>query len=677
MLRLVFIAFYCSSIACGLRGTIGPHDRAGTVEQGGPSGDAGFPAGNPANAGENDTDSDADTGHPDTGAGAGPGAGAGSDVDSDTDADTGTHDDNRQVVPFDMSQVALLPSRFSENRDRTLAYLRFLDPDRMLHMFRVTAGIESSAQPLGGWDAPDVRLRGHSMGHFLVALSQAYASTGEVEYRDKVDYLIDELGTCQDALHEKMGAAEGFLSAYDESQFVELEELTPYPEIWAPYYTLHKILAGIIAAYRLADSERALEIASKLGVWVFNRLSNVPKERLQEMWQLYIAGEYGGMNEVLADLYSITGDERHLTAATYFDNDGLFDSSYNNIDRLDGKHANQHIPQVVGAMRVFEQTQNPFYYQLADNFWHIVVDHHSYVIGGTGEGEMFRRADEIAGTITDKTAETCATYNMLKLTRYLFFHNPQPEYMDYYERALYNHILASQDPRSSHGFTTYFVPLSPGGRKSYSDDYHSFTCCHGTGMENHTKYQESIYFRTRDSTTLFVNLFIPSLLDWSVRGLTVTQTTGFPDEEGTLLTINGSGHLIVMVRVPIWARNGYAVDINGTVQSVSAEPGTYVALERDWLDGDQISISMPFGFSVEKTPDNADIASILYGPVVLAGDSSRGSYISLSLSTQDLSQSIVSAGASLRFSVDGLDLMPFYDAQNTPYHAYFQISRGP
>jgi DUF1680 family protein len=581
---------------------------------------------------------------------------------------------NSQVQPFPLSQVSLSSSRFTENRDRTLSYLRFLDADRMLYNFRVAAGLSTQgASAPGGWDAPDCKLRGHSTGHLLKALSQAYAGTGDSQYKTKADYIVTELGKCQDALYNNRGAAYGFLSAYSEEQFILLESLTTYPTIWAPYYTLHKILAGLLASYELTGNSQALDIASKVGEWVYNRLSKVSASRLQQMWSLYIAGEYGGMNDSLANLYEHTGNSMHLSAARFFDNDSLFDPCSNNQDQLSGKHANQHIPQTIGALRVYDSTNDSYYYNIANNFWYMVSEHHAYIIGGTGEGEMFKGRDQIAAHISSDTCETCCAYNMLKLTRQLFFHDPRPEYMDYYERTLYNQILGSQDPNSSHGFTTYFVPLNPGARRSYSNDYSSFTCCHGTGMENHTKYQEQIYSHSSDNSTLYVNLFISSTLNWSEKGFTITQSTSYPAAGTTTITVNGSGNLVIMLRVPFWVKNGYIVSVNGTDQHVSATPGTYISINRNWTRGDQITIDMPLNYRLELTPDDRNTGGILYGPIVLAGNSSSTSWISLSLNTSDLSQSISQTG-TLRFSTNGISLLPFYEATNISYHTYFRIN---
>jgi DUF1680 family protein len=577
------------------------------------------------------------------------------------------------VFPFPLGQVTLQNSTapFTGNRDRTYSYLLFLNDDRMLYNFKVTAGLSTNgAQAPGGWDAPDVKLRGHSTGHYLKALSQAYASTGDGQYLNKINYLVTELGRCQDASPSR-GFRTGYLAGYPEDQFAQLENLATYPTIWAPYYTCHKIMAGLLAAYQLAGNNQALTIVTRMADWVYGRLSPLPRTRLQQMWALYIAGEFGGMNETLAELYTITGTANHLTAATFFDNDNLFPAMSNNQDTLNGKHANQHIPQITGALRVYDQNNNAFYYNVAENFWNIVTSTHMYCIGGTGEGESWRAPNAIASLLTASTCETCATYNMLKLTRQLFFHNPDARYMDYYERGLYNHILASQNQASSHGFVTYFVPLNVGGTKTFSNDYSSFTCCHGTGMENHTKYQDTIYAFSGE--TLYVNLFVPSTLNWASRGITITQSTSYPESNTTQLNISGAGHIALKVRVPGWVQSGWQITVNGALQNVPATPGTYATIDRNWANGDVVVITIPMAISFEPTPDNANVKAVKYGGMVLCSAWTNSSMPSLNQG------SVTPTTTPLQFNgtVNGstpVTLIPFYKKFSGAYTVYFNAT---
>jgi uncharacterized protein len=575
--------------------------------------------------------------------------------------------------PFQLSQVTLLESPFKQAMDRTNSYLKFLDADRMLYSYRSNYGLSTlEAEPLGGWEKPDGKLRGHSMGHFLVGLAQAYASTGDQEFKNKANYIIDELGKCQD-LAENQGYSPGYLGAYGEYQFEELEQLQTYPNIWAPYYTQHKIISGLLAGYYHLENNKALEIAKKMGNWIYNRLSKVDSTQLQKMWDIYIAGEFGGMNDVMAELYAITKDEKYLQTAKYFDHDKIFIPCANNIDSLSGNHANQTIPKVNGALNIYNQSKEQKYYDIAANFWDMVTNNHMYIIGGTSEGEMFKKSNEIGELLTDKTCETCCTHNMLKLTKNLFMNNPKAEYMDYYERGLYNHILASQNDQSDHGFTTYFVPIKPGGKKHYSNDYRSFTCCHGTGLENHTKYGESIYFHNYN--TLWVNLFMASELDWKEKNIKIRQETRFPEEQGTTVHINGNGNFTLKIRRPFWANDGFAVKINDTEQSLTSEPGSFVKINRDWKNGDKVTIELPFHFRVEYTPDVADVGGIMYGPILLGGVNVN-SLTTLNLNHINLEESFVQdENDVLHFESNDISFLPFYRIHDASYSVYFKIPK--
>ncbi|MBN1653572.1 MAG: glycoside hydrolase family 127 protein [Deltaproteobacteria bacterium] len=573
-----------------------------------------------------------------------------------------------QANPFALTSVTLDESDFTANRDRTLAYLRSVDIESLLSNFRATVGLPTNnATPPRGWEAPSSNLRGHATGHVLKALAQAYAGTGDEQYKTKADALLNELKKCQD-LAESKGFGAGYLSAYPPEQFIKLESLAQYPSIWAPYYTLHKILAGLIASYELTDNKTALDMAKMIGQWVNNRLSKLDRAQLQRMWNLYIAGETGGINESLAELYEITGDQLYLKTAALFDKDLILDSCSANRDELNGLHANQHIPTITGYMRMYHGTQNDKYLKTAQNFWSMVTTNHIYAIGGTGEAEMFGPPGEIAGALTEKTAETCATYNMLKLTRQLFCYEPNAKYMDYYERGLYNHILGSQNPNSRSAAVTYFMPLRAGASRTYDD---TFTCCHGTGMENHTKYQGQIYSFSTDGTTLYVNLYIPSTLNWADKGFQVKQTTGYPYQPSSKLTFEGAGPLRVALRIPGWATQGVQIQVNGQVHDVAALPGTYAVVDRTWASGDEVELQLPFNLRIEKTPDNPSLGAILYGPSVIVALSNTSSTIRLDADESILADVLLPTGEPLTFSAGNVTYEPFSKATNTAYHTYF------
>ncbi|TDV56570.1 beta-L-arabinofuranosidase domain-containing protein [Actinophytocola oryzae] len=497
----------------------------------------------------------------------------------------------------------------------------------------------------------------------------------------------------------------GFLSAYTEAQFIRLEEFTNYSAagIWAPYYTLHKITRGLLDAYHLAGSTRAREIARKVGDWVHSRLSTLDRERLNRMWSLHIAGEYGGMNENMAHLAAIERDPvrraRYLETATCFDNRrAVFPAAVENRDVLRGIHVNQHVPQFIGYLRVFEQhPAGREYFTAAENFWHMVVPHRMFSHGSAGgqyaagdgypentNAELFQPRDDIAESLTYQTrpetdsggggGETCSTYNLLKLTRNLFFHDPDPAYMDYYERGLLNHILGSRrDIDSATGpQVTYFVPAHPGATRGFGN---LGTCCGGTGLENHTKYQDSIYFRSSAGRTLYVNLYIASTLSWD--GFTVTQETDFPREQKSTLTVDGRGRREIRLRVPGWAGKGFAVTVNGVPVHVKATPGTYLALRRTWSPGDRIEVSMPFGLRIERAVDDPAVQSLFYGPLVLPALNDSRTWRTFSFYRHlkldgDLAAAVSPLGQPNFFSTHGHTLRPLYVGVDDAHHIYFR-----
>ncbi len=470
----------------------------------------------------------------------------------------------------------------------------------------------------------------------------------------------------------------GFLSAYPETQFIRLEEFARYggsQGIWAPYYTLHKIMAGLIDAHLHAGNQEALKILTGIGDWVYGRVAPLRQEQLDRMWDIYIAGEYGGVNESLATLHGLRPDRpEYLEAARCFVNNNVYLPTVADEDVLDGRHANQHIPQFTGYLRIFEEGHDGDYFSAARNFWGMVVPHRTYSHGGMGVGEMFRERDVIAGFLFEDRnhAETCPLYNMLKLSRNLFFHEADPRYMDYYEIGLFNQILGSRRDMDSTESpeVTYFVPVQPGQRRSYGN---VGTCCGGTGMENHTKYQDSIYFRSVDDSALFVNLYISSTLTWPEKGFTVTQESRFPQEGVSTLVLDGSGTMDLRLRVPAWARRGFHVRINGEPMGLDPIPGTYLNLTRHWSPGDTVEVEMPFTFRVERALDDPSVQSIYYGPILLAaqaepvGEDPDTGFLEVELYRHlkldgDLEAAMTPGGEALHFTMGGLALAPFYVA---------------
>jgi hypothetical protein len=518
-----------------------------------------------------------------------------------------------KAYPFALEEVRLLDGPFRDAMLRDQRYLLSLDPDRLLHMFRVTAGLPSSAKPLGGWEAPDVELRGHSMGHYLSACALMYASTGDERFKARADAIVDELAKIQQAMPSR-GFHPGYLSAFPEELF---DRVDARQRVWAPYYTIHKIMAGLLDVHLLCGSQQALDVVQKMADWVKFRV-----DRLTETQQQRALGtEFGGMNEVLANLYAVTGDAEYLRVAHKFDQNALFDPLARGEDSLDGLHANTQFPKVIGAAREYELTGDERYRKIADFFWQRVALHRSYVIGGNSDNEAFFPIKDFSKHLGPSSTETCNTYNMLKLTRHIFALTLSAEAMDFYERGLYNQILASQDPAT--GMMTYYVPLQPGAFKTFSTPDESFWCCVGTGMENHAKYGETIYYH--DDQSLYVNLFIASELNWKERGLVVRQETRFPEEDVTRLTLRCEEPVrgALKIRYPSWAQSGMELTINGRQEPVHATPGSYVSVEREWRDGDAVQVRLPMSLRIESMPDDSTVIALLCGPIVLAGDLGR------------------------------------------------------
>ncbi|KFA54329.1 hypothetical protein S40293_04808 [Stachybotrys chartarum IBT 40293] len=582
------------------------------------------------------------------------------------------------AYPFHLSQITLGEGRWSESQDRTLNYLLWIDPDRLLYNFRANHGLSTGgAASNSGWDEPTFPFRSHAQGHFLTAWAQCWAVLKNEECRDRAAYFVAELQKCQ-ANNEAVGFNPGYLSGFPESEIARVENRT-LNNGNVPYYSLHKTLAGLLDVWRYVGDDAAGEVLLAFTEWVDWRTARLSYAAMQAM----LRTEYGGMNEVLADVFHFTGDARWLEVAQRFDDALVFDPLAANQDRLDGLHANTQVPKWIGAAREFKATGTARYLDIARNAWDMTVNAHTYAIGGNSRAEHFRPADAIAGHLTADTCESCNTYNMLKLTRELWLVDPSDtSYFDYYERALINHLIGIQNPESSHGHITYFTPLNPGGRKgvspawgggTWSTDYDSFWCCQVTALETFTKLADSVYFY--DNSTLYINQFTPSRLDWSQRGVVVTQTTGFPDEGNSTVTIQGSGSFSVAIRIPSWA-TGASIAINGEPSGVDAAPGAYAVVEGEWADGDEIAVSLPFSLYTIAANDDPDLAAVAYGPLVLSGH--YGTTSPAGNPTIDLGTIVRqgSRGAEFQATVDGQSrrLFPFYDAHDTNYVVYWQIT---
>lgn len=519
-----------------------------------------------------------------------------------------------RALPFDMEDVKLLEGPFRHATELSGKSLLNYEPDRFLAKFRTEAGLEPKAEHYGGWEAATIA--GHSLGHYIAALSLMYKTTGDEEYLNRVNYIVDELAECQDA------DGDGYIGAFANGKKIFEEEIAvgnirsegfDLNDLWVPFYTQHKIYDGLLHACELCDNRKALEIATGFADWLYTILDDLTEDQMQEILKC----EHGGMNDVLAELYAFTRNEKYLEMSRMFHHKEILNPLADHIDILPGKHANTQIPKLVGTARRYELTGDLTDRSASEFFWDLVVNHHSYVTGGNCESEHFGQPDSLSTRLSSSTTETCNVYNMLKLSRHLFMWDAKPEVADFYERALFNHILSSQHPED--GRVIYNLSLEMGGAKSYQNPF-GFTCCVGTGMENHSKYCKNIYFHNNEE--LFVSQYIASELNWEDKGLVLTQNTSYPEEQGSTFTVNCDNpvEFVLFIRYPYWAADGIEINVNGRPVKVKEKPGSFVAVDRKWEDGDFLEVHFPFSLRLETMPDNENRVAVMYGPMVLAGD---------------------------------------------------------
>ncbi len=503
-----------------------------------------------------------------------------------------------------MKNVRLQPGAFSAAAEANYRYLKTLPPDRLLHTFRLTAGLPSSAEPLGDWEKPDCELRGHfAGGHYLSACALAFASSGDEELKRNGDLMVAELAKCQ-TQHKN-----GYLSAFPQELFDRLRDGV---NVWAPFYTIHKVMAGHLDMYTLAGNEQALDTVEKMAKWVRSWSDPLSEQQMQRA----LLVEYGGMGEVLANLYGVTGKREYLNLAQRFDKKGFFDPLAARRDELKGLHVNTHVPQVIAAARLYELTGDKRYWNIADYFWNEVTSERSYCTGGTSNFELWRSDPGVLSTqLSSETAEDCCVYNMMKLTRHLFSWSPKARYMDYYERVLFNHRMGTIDPET--GTTVYYLPLGNGYSKIFAKPYDSFWCCNGTGAEEFAKLTDTIYFR--DDNSVFVNLYIASDLNWPEKGIRLTQQTSFPEEQGSTLFVSAAKPVDfdLKLRVPYWTKSG-SVKVNRCPVPAFSDPSSYLVLRGPWKNGDRIELSLPMHLHAAPMPDKETLQAAMYGPLVLA-----------------------------------------------------------
>lgn len=611
---------------------------------------------------------------------------------------------SEKLQAFPLSSVRLADGPFKHASEVNDTYVLSHNPDRLLAPFLKDAGLQPKAENYGNWES--MGLDGHTGGHYLSSLALIAASEGNREAYERLDYMLDELARCQEANgNGYVGGIPGGKTMWEEIRNGNIRANNfGLNDRWVPLYNIDKLFAGLIDVWNHTGNEKAKKILIGLSDYFVGVFGNLSDEQLQDM----LRSEHGGLNKDFADVFQITGDERYMVMAQRLSHKFILDPLLQGEDRLSGLHANTQIPKVIGFMTIGEMSGNEDWKRAADFFWHTVVNNRSISIGGNSTYEHFHPADDFSSMVDSRQGpETCNTYNMLKLSRALYLSSGNLEYIDYYERAMYNHILSSQHPE--HGGLVYFTPMRPQHYRVYSNPGETFWCCVGSGIENHAKYGELIYAHDREN--LYVNLFISSELIWAEKGVKVSQETWFPEDAKSTLTINMEqpSEFTVFVRHPRWNDKApLTVKVNGRKVRGSSAPGEYFAVTREWKDGDKIEISLDMYAYGEYLPDNSPYMSILYGPVVLASsdgdyrldglvaDGSRMGHVAHGplVSREDVPVMLASEGdwdgklvpvegSPLTFKASGLfypepeggiELMPFYRVHDARYTVYWNVT---
>ncbi len=514
---------------------------------------------------------------------------------------------------FPLGDVTLLDGPFKDARDLNIEVLLQYDVDRLLAPYRKEAGLSEKAESYPNW----IGLDGHVGGHYLSAMAMNYAATGHAECKKRMDYMLSELKACQEANtanYPEWGAgyAGGFPNSKNLWSTFKEGNFRMYHASWAPFYNLHKMFAGLRDAWLYGESEEAKSLFLRFCDWGIAIVSDLSDDQMESV----LAMEHGGMNEVYADAYQITGDKKYLEAAKRYSHKALLNPLSEGIDNLDNKHANTQIPKFVGFARIGELEHNKKYDRAGRFFWQTVTQNRSLAFGGNSRKEHFPGVEACIDFVNvNDGPESCNSYNMLKLTADLFRMHQSAEYIDFYERTLFNHILSTQHPE--HGGYVYFTPARPRHYRVYSAPNEAMWCCVGTGMENHGKYNQLIYTHSKDS--LFLNLFVASELNWKRKGIRIKQETRFPEEEQTKLTITGgSSEFHLMVRYPGWVRQGaLTILVNGESIPYSALPSSYVSINRHWKKGDVVEIILPMRTTIEPMPNVPEYLAFMHGPLLL------------------------------------------------------------
>ena len=595
--------------------------------------------------------------------------------------------------PLPLSAVRLTGGPLKHAQDLDIDYLLELEPDRMMAYYRKRAGLEPKAAGYTGWDGDGRNLTGHIAGHYLSAVSLMYAATGDARFKERADYLVKEMKEVQDKNGDGyLGAIEGAREKFAEvakgnirSSFFDLNGM------WSPWYTLHKTFAGLRDAYRYTGNRTALELEIKYAGWAEGILLKLDEAQTQKM----LNTEFGGMNEVLADLYADTGDKRWLDLSHHFDHHAVLDPLARRQDILAGLHGNTQVPKLLGHLSRYIYTGDKTDGTAAEFFWDAVALRHSYATGGHGRDEYFGPPDKLGDRVEGRTDESCNVYNMLKMTRRLFAIHPEMKYAEFEERALFNHVLGSIDPED--GRTCYMVPVGRGVQHEYQDMMRGFTCCVGSGMESHGLHGDGIYYESGDK--LWVNFYAPSTANWQSAGVGVVMDTTFPEGDAATLklSVQKAKQFTLALRRPSWAGAGFSVKVNGTSVKDVSQPGAYVELKRRWKTGDTVTLVLPKTLRIEPTPDTPSRVALMWGPLVLAGDlgperDRRGgggstigpipSFVSDAAVTDwlkpvaDKPGNFHAAGRDNDDQTREIDLVPFYRLHRRTYAIYWDLYRS-
>lgn len=591
-----------------------------------------------------------------------------------------SQDDSGKAVQiaeaFPAASVVLKPSWIKQREDLNTTYLKSLEPDRLLHNFRVNASQPSKAKPLEGWEAPGIGLRGHFTGHYLSAVSVLVEKYKDTLFSKRLNYIIDELYKCQLAL------GNGYLSAFPEKDFDTLEK--KYDGVWAPYYTYHKIMQGVLDVYLRTGNKKAYEIVVNMASYVDKRMSKLDQKTIEKMLytaQANPANEAGAMNEVLYNLYKVSKNPRHLALAKIFDRDWFAVPLSKNKNILSGLHSNTHLVLVNGFTQRYSITGESLYGDAALNFWDMLINHHAYANGSSSgprpnattptslSAEHWGVPGHLSNTMTREIAESCVSHNTQKLTSTLFSWSANPKYADAYMNTYYNAVMALQSAHT--GQCVYHLPLGSPSKKVFLKE-NDFRCCNGSSVEAFASLSSCIYYH--NDSNLWVNLYVPSKLNWTQKGIDLEQKGNFPKDRELEFTISvkKKSAFALKLLIPSWARKA-DVYINNEKQTVAIKPGSYISLTREWKNNDKVHLAFHYDFYIKAMPDDKNVLAIFYGPILLAFETS--SELILKGTHAEIIKNLSCSGDTFQLVNDGKTyvLRPLYDIEAQSYGVYATI----